>query len=809
MGRRLLFQLLLASLVLALLPLPAQAPVTGVTVATDRPSYLVGTPVTATATITFNGQFSAINEPALVEWFDAGWVRLRAEYANKTQVGGDARAVAVWTPPGPGTYAVNVSSNRTNGTPPVFTGSATFRVAEVVAVGIAVATDRRQYEPSWTATATANVTAVGNTSLLERVRFDWFNETFVLVRQAVNASLVRGVAVDAYVPTAPGMYTVNATYLGNDTVSNTTTFVVVPATVLASDVPTGGSVTWDAATRWRVCTNLTVAAGGALTIEAGATIRFCRGSRLTVRGSLIADGAGTARITLTSYEEPPAPGDWAGVRFEPGASGRLVDVVVEFVGDGVAVSGSSPLLEGLTFRSGLGEAVNLTDSSASLRDAVVLGFARGVRLWNASASLDNVTVAGPSREGMAVGNTAGAVVQGLTVSGGNYSVAAVSSTDLAFERADLTGAAIRGVDLKASTALFANTTIAAAGSDFLLVASTATLRNCTFTDAASRRTLVSPSRIRVENFLAVTVSANGTGLPGARVTVFVNGVPLPARTTDAGGRADWIPVEDRVIAMNGSAEVTTKDVVVVNVTRAGFEVTGGSRTVDMGSSHTEAFTATWVGVNGPNDGNGPLPTLDILVIGVAILAALLVAFFLLLWRRRRREEKPAEPEPAPEELPPAPPKPLRIPFESGRAYAVLAEKPDTAFERFASDTSAGVPGLCVTRLRPEDARARFGLEGVPVHWLSRSFGKESLNPTNLGAIVELVRRQATKPGFRVLLDGLEYLYTQNDFGKVVKFVQALVDVVAETRAVLLLPVNPKSFDPDRLAILTRDLQTVR
>jgi len=797
-GRRLLLQLLLVSLVLATLSPPAAAPVRSVTVAPDRTDYVLGMAVNAVAAIVIDPPYAQADERSLVEWSNETWVLERAEYVVKIQINQrDWESVASWTPPSTGLYHVNVSSNETNGTPPVISGSASFRVWDpqdfVIATGIRVDTDRGGYELGQTATATANLTAdpgwvYGNLSLLERVRFDWYYPTGAPARTGVVRDVVSGEAGDAWAPDALGVdYNVTVTYLGNDSVANETRFAVFPTTVLATNVTSGQSVTWDAGTRWRVCGDLLVSPGGTLTIEAGATVRFCRGSRLLVEGALTANAAPGTPINLTSYEWPPAPGDWSGVWLRSTATVLASWLIIEHVSNGVVADGNSPVLVGLTLRSGTGEAVNFTRSTGTLQDSQISGFSRGVRAWSAAPLIENVTVTG-AREGVSVGGgSLGAVFRDIRVDGGNYSVAALSSDDLLFDRVSLTGAAVRAVDLKVATATFVNATIAAsaAAQDFLLVAATATLLNCTFADDAARRTIVTPSRLIVQNFLAVDVrTATNVPVPGATVSVAVGGRALPARTTDASGLAAWIVVEDRVVNATG----TWKNVVSVTVSKAGFVVATSPRYVDMAVSHTERFVAEDTSFFGGS--NTPW--------FLALLAALLlVPGIFLVWRRRRTQEEDEAPEPA------------KMPdLLAGRSYAVLTETSDAAFVRFAEDVRRGSPGICITRVHPEEARARWRFDGVPVYWLSRSFGKETLNPTNLGAIVELVRKEAAeRPGCRVLVDGLEYLFTQNDFGKVVKFVQALADVVAERGAVLLLPINPKSFDTeDRLAILTRDLQ---
>jgi len=290
------------SLTLAAVPV-AQAPVSGVTVSTDRMDYVLGMTVTATAAIAYSGSFVQIDEPARVEWRNGTWALARAEYVPKTRISSiAAESIASWAPPAPGTWHVNVSANTTNGTPPTWTGSGAFTVWDpddyVIARGIAVATDRGGYERGSPVIATANLTLLpgwlfGNVSRLERVQFNWYYPTGAPARLFVNVSVANGEASDAWSPDQVGsLYTVSVSYLGNDSVSNATSFPVFPSTTLAANVTAGQSVTWDAArSPWRVCGDLDVAPTGTLTIEANVTVRFCRGSRLVVRGVMQGDGA--------------------------------------------------------------------------------------------------------------------------------------------------------------------------------------------------------------------------------------------------------------------------------------------------------------------------------------------------------------------------------------------------------------------------------------------------------------------------------------------------------------------------------------
>ena len=89
-----------------------------------------------------------------------------------------------------------------------------------------------------------------------------------------------------------------------------------------------------------------VLAGGTLTLEAGTTVKFVPGAVMTVDGALHVRGSGLARIGLTVLTDDelggdtnkdgagtaPAPGEWAGLRMEPGAAGELDHLRVRYGG---------------------------------------------------------------------------------------------------------------------------------------------------------------------------------------------------------------------------------------------------------------------------------------------------------------------------------------------------------------------------------------------------------------------------------------------------------------------------------------------
>jgi two-component system cell cycle response regulator len=215
----------------------------------------------------------------------------------------------------------------------------------------------------------------------------------------------------------------------------------------------------------------------------------------------------------------------------------------------------------------------------------------------------------------------------------------------------------------------------------------------------------------------------------------------------------------------------------------------------MRTSHLERFVAVPV-VLPPNQNPPGIDPLPFILLAVALGAALVA---MPVMRRRRANGAAARAHPPPHE----------VVLEPGTAYLLLDVKPDRAFRILESQLARGAKGLVVSRIYPDEVRRRYRLKDVPVLWLSRGYGKDAVNPTNLGAIIQNVEKFVSgKEDSVVLFDGLEYLLVQNDAQKVVKFVQTLADTASVHHAKVLIPFDTKSVSEVQRALITRDLQTL-
>lgn len=151
----------------------------------------------------------------------------------------------------------------------------------------------------------------------------------------------------------------------------------------------------------------------------------------------------------------------------------------------------------------------------------------------------------------------------------------------------------------------------------------------------------------------------------------------------------------------------------------------------------------------------------------------------------------------------------RYQLQYGSSYLLLETKSTESFKLFKGYISQDNKGLLITRLFPSRVRKQYNLANTPVLWLSRTQTKKAINPTNLGVLLEEARDFiANNHKTLILLDGLEYLIIENDFERVLKFINSLEDEIALHNSRLLVSVNPKVLDPERKALLEKTMKVL-
>jgi len=143
-------------------------------------------------------------------------------------------------------------------------------------------------------------------------------------------------------------------------------------------------------------------------------------------------------------------------------------------------------------------------------------------------------------------------------------------------------------------------------------------------------------------------------------------------------------------------------------------------------------------------------------------------------------------------------------LDHGRIYLVMNERLDKTLSLVNSLATSGKEIICVSRMHPDMLRERYPLQDIHAVWLSQSGMSERISPEQLDRIVrEIADFVEPRKNAAAVLDGLEYISLFTDFRSLNIFLEELNDVIMASRSILLIPVDPRLFDPCQLARLRR------
>jgi len=149
-------------------------------------------------------------------------------------------------------------------------------------------------------------------------------------------------------------------------------------------------------------------------------------------------------------------------------------------------------------------------------------------------------------------------------------------------------------------------------------------------------------------------------------------------------------------------------------------------------------------------------------------------------------------------------------LEAGLTYAIPERDATHAYEIFKDLDTHGAHGLCITRRSPKAVMAEYGLERTPVLWLSRvATEKNALRPSPPEKVAMAIEHfLELSENTAVLLDGLEYLVSHNDFGSILALLHDLNESVVMHEAILLVPFDPAVFNQREIALIRREVRFV-
>lgn len=150
----------------------------------------------------------------------------------------------------------------------------------------------------------------------------------------------------------------------------------------------------------------------------------------------------------------------------------------------------------------------------------------------------------------------------------------------------------------------------------------------------------------------------------------------------------------------------------------------------------------------------------------------------------------------------------------GGTYLIEESSPERSFGTLRSLIEDDYIGLCVSRIEPGKINDRLGVN-VKLIWLTKTEVPETakkgiakvdfmtLSPTGLDMLTTIILNFLQEEGKKVImLGGMEYMMTYNEFSKILRLLQNMKDRVTYAHAILLIP-----YDPDLLE--EKDLKRLR
>src|SRR2546430_2192866 len=144
-------------------------------------------------------------------------------------------------------------------------------------------------------------------------------------------------------------------------------------------------------------------------------------------------------------------------------------------------------------------------------------------------------------------------------------------------------------------------------------------------------------------------------------------------------------------------------------------------------------------------------------------------------------------------------------------YLVREPKAERVFSLFSDLLQTNARGLCITRIHPDDLRSRYRIEGAGFIWLSKSAGGTAkgmavAEPSALVDIATAISDFASDGGnAAVVLEGLEYMISQNGFASIMRFLQKVNEKITLNDSYLLISANPAAMKEQEYRLLAKEV----
>lgn len=159
---------------------------------------------------------------------------------------------------------------------------------------------------------------------------------------------------------------------------------------------------------------------------------------------------------------------------------------------------------------------------------------------------------------------------------------------------------------------------------------------------------------------------------------------------------------------------------------------------------------------------------------------------------------------------------LEVGVAPGSSLFVKERIPQTAFRIFNQLVAQGAKGLVISRSPHDAVRSKIDKE-CPVYWLTKFEVQVEeqkqfyIQPTDLGTFYTTFKKflvtNKNEPTV-IMLDGIQYLISNNDFNGILKNIQKMKDDIYMFRSAFIITADPASLNLNEIKQLENEMQNV-
>jgi hypothetical protein len=152
-------------------------------------------------------------------------------------------------------------------------------------------------------------------------------------------------------------------------------------------------------------------------------------------------------------------------------------------------------------------------------------------------------------------------------------------------------------------------------------------------------------------------------------------------------------------------------------------------------------------------------------------------------------------------------RPLPPNADYGSSALYMGKGAGPAFDALVRELPFGERGLIITRLHPDQVREKYPVGETKIHWLCGQPGEGRVDPLSLTILQNIIIEHIQNHGSSViLLDGVEFLISENHIDKVLRLLYAVLDSVVVSGSKILVPLDPQALSTRELALIEREFK---